>query len=183
IQRFDGFGDRPDLVDLDEDGVGDLALDSLPEAIRARDEDVVADELDAIAELGGQLRPPVPVVLGEWILARDDLIALDALRPERRHLVAPQLAALEAIDAVPEDLARSRIQGDCDAVAMPGAVRRLGGGFDRRLARLEVRGEAALVADAGFEPALVEDLLERVVDLGANAQRIGEGIRADGDDH
>jgi hypothetical protein len=35
---------------------------------------------------------------------------------------------------------------------MPGAVGRLEDRFDRRLARLEVWGEAALVADAGFEP-------------------------------
>jgi len=42
--RVEGLGERPDLVDLDEDRVGDVTFDSLPEAIRVRDEDVVADE-------------------------------------------------------------------------------------------------------------------------------------------
>src|SRR5439155_20488046 len=88
LERSDGFRDRPDLVDLDEDRVGDVALDSLPEAIRARDEHVVSDELDSIAELAGQLSPSLPVVLGQRILDRDDRVALDEPGPEGRHLVA-----------------------------------------------------------------------------------------------
>src|SRR5439155_9546612 len=47
---LDRLGQRPDLVDLDEDRVGDPALDAKPQPLRARDEDVVADELQAVAE-------------------------------------------------------------------------------------------------------------------------------------
>src|SRR5207253_9340689 len=157
---------------LDEDRVGNVALDSLPEAVRARDEDVVPDELDAIDELCGQQRPPVPVVLGQRVLERDDRVALDELREEPGHLFAALLPPLETVEAVPKDLARGRVQCDRDAVAMSGAVGGLEDRLDRRLARIEVRREAALVADPGLEPSVMQDLLERVVDLCANAQRL-----------
>ena len=54
-----------------------------------------------------------------------------------------------------------------------------------RAARLleSVGGEAALVAQAGREALLLEDRLQRVVDLRAPAQRLGEGGRADRRDH
>ena len=48
---------------------------------------------------------------------------------------------------------------------------------------LEVRREAALVAEAGREALLLQHRLERVVDLGAGAQRLGERRRADRGDH
>ena len=47
----------------------------------------------------------------------------------------------------------------------------------------EVGGEAALVADGGGQAAVGEHLLEHVVDLGAPAQRLGEGRRAHRHDH
>src|ERR1700732_1644698 len=42
----DGFGDAANLVQLDENGVGDAFLDTAGEARRVGDEEVVADELD-----------------------------------------------------------------------------------------------------------------------------------------
>src|SRR5438094_47495 len=180
---LDGLRDRPDLVDLDEDRVGGLPVDALAKALRARDEEVVSDELDAVAELRGQPSPAVPVVLGQRVLERDDRVAPGELRPERGHFVAAQLATLEAVGAVTEDLARRRIELDGDAVAMPRAVGGLEDRHDRRLARSEVRREAALVADAGLEAAIVEHPLERVVDLGAHAQRLGEALRPGRNDH
>ena len=47
----------------------------------------------------------------------------------------------------------------------------------------QVGCEAALVADAVAEPAVVEHLLQRVVRLGAPAQRLAEARRADRHDH
>ena len=80
--RLDRLRQRPDLVHLDEDGVGDAALDPLTEALGVRDEEIVADELDAVAELGRQLLPGVPVVLGATVLDRDDGIRVDDALPE-----------------------------------------------------------------------------------------------------
>ena len=47
----------------------------------------------------------------------------------------------------------------------------------------QVRREAALVAEAGGQAARLQHALEGVVDLGAPAQRLGEGRRADRGDH
>ena len=58
------------------------------------------------------------------------------------------------------------------------ALGRLEDRLDRGLARLEVGGEAALVADARREPAVAEHLLERVVDLRADPQRVRERLGA-----
>ena len=66
---------------------------------------------------------------------------------------------------------------------MAGALGGVEDRLDRGLARLEVGREAALVADGGREPALAEHLLQRVVDLGADPQRLRERLGAGGHDH
>ena len=54
LDGVEGLGDGADLVDFDEDGVGDFLLDSLLEALGVGDEEVVADELDEVAYLLGE---------------------------------------------------------------------------------------------------------------------------------
>jgi hypothetical protein len=73
------------------------------------------------------------------------------------------------------------------ATSSPG---RVAGGLDaghqhlqRLLVGAEVRGEAALVADAAAQAAVVQRLLQRVEDLGPHAQALREARRADGHDH
>ena len=66
---------------------------------------------------------------------------------------------------------------------MAGALGRLEDRLDRGLARLEVGREAALVADAGREPAVGEHLLQRVVDLRADPEPLREAVGADRDEH
>ena len=55
--------------------------------------------------------------------------------------------------------------------------------LDRGLAARQVGCEAALVADADGEPAAVQDTAERVVDLGADLERLGEAGGARRHDH
>ena len=58
--RLDRLGQRADLVHLDEDRVADAAVDALLQALRVRHEEVVADELDAVAELAASARATTP---------------------------------------------------------------------------------------------------------------------------
>ena len=108
---------------------------------------------------------------------------LGELGPELHHLGGILHASLEAVRAVAPELRRRRVERDRDPVRV---ARLLGGGendVDRLLARAEIRGEAALVADSGREPALVQQALQRVVDLGADLQRLGERAGAGRHDH
>src|SRR5262249_1438140 len=74
-----------DLVHLDEDPVGPAGVDPALQSRRVGDEQVVADQLDAIANASGELRPAVPVVLGHAVLDRHDRVAVD----ERGEPIGP----------------------------------------------------------------------------------------------
>ena len=67
--------------------------------------------------------------------------------------------------------------------AEPGFADRLDDEIQRGPVVLEVGGEAPLVADARGQAALLDHGLQRLVDLGPPAQRLGEGGGADRGDH
>ena len=76
----EGLGERADLVDLDEDGVGHAELDALGEELGVGDEEVVADELGGLAELVGEDFPAGPVVFVAAVFDGDDGVFLLKLR-------------------------------------------------------------------------------------------------------
>jgi len=59
------FGNRPDLVELDEDGVGTPSSMAALQPLDVGDEDIVAHNLNASAQLVGKDSPACPVVLGQ----------------------------------------------------------------------------------------------------------------------
>ena len=63
--RVQRLGERADLVELDEDGVGGPALDGAAQPLGVGHEQVIADELHAVAEPLLEEHPAVPIVLGE----------------------------------------------------------------------------------------------------------------------
>ena len=120
------------------------------------------------------VRHAVPVVLGEAVLDGDDRVAVGEARVEVGHRCAVGLAALEAVDAVGEELGGRRVERDRHALAVAGPLGRLEDRLDRLLARAEVGRETALVADGGRQAALVEHRLQRVVRLRPDPHRLGE---------
>ena len=82
--RVERLGQRPDLVELDQDRVRDAALDPLAQDRRVGDEDVVADELQAIAEPLGELAPAIPVALRHPVLEGQHRVALGDPSPSSR---------------------------------------------------------------------------------------------------
>src|SRR5215210_1763799 len=146
--RLQGLGQRPDLIDLDEDRVRDPRFDPALKAVRARNEQIVADELHLIAEPPRHRLPGSPVVLCGAVLDRHDGIAADQGSPVIRKLLRGQLLALEPVRAVLSvELREGRIERDCNPLAVSGSVGRLEDHVDRLLARAQVRRKAALVAD------------------------------------
>ena len=70
-----------------------------------------------------------------------------------------------------------------DLVAMAGPLGRLENRLAGVVGRAEVGSEAALVADARREAALLEQRLQRVIALDADPERLGERRRAGRDEH
>ena len=183
----EGFRQRADLVDLDQDRVGDALVDAFLQDLGVGHEQVVADQLDLLAQTLGQMRPAGPVAFVHAVLDRDDRVLV---APGGQH-VGPLLGgqhqafAFQVVLAVLVELGGGAVQAQRDLVA--GAVAGLLDGLqdqlDRGLVALDARGEAALVADRGRHALVVDDLLQRVEDLGAPADGFTEGGRTDRDDH
>src|SRR5271168_1579982 len=83
---FDGFADGADLIELDEDGVADAFGDAAGENFRIGDEDVVAYQLNFLAEVAGDDFPAVPIVFGEAVFDGDDGVFGGPGFPEFHHL-------------------------------------------------------------------------------------------------
>ena len=102
------------------------------------------------------------------------------------HLVGRLLGALEGVGAARRRTrwrrrrarARCRRRAVKPALSIASTIRSSASRLLRQVGR-----EAALVAEAGGEAALLQHRLQRVVDLGAPLQRLAEGRRADRRDH
>ncbi len=75
IDGVEGLGQGADLVDLHQECVGRTLDDAFFEALGVGDEEVVADELDLVADLIGECDPAVPVVFVERILDGNERVA------------------------------------------------------------------------------------------------------------
>mmetsp|Transcript_74633 Transcript_74633/g.216544 ORF Transcript_74633/g.216544 Transcript_74633/m.216544 type:complete len:369 (+) Transcript_74633:49-1155(+) len=197
LARLDGLGDGPDLVDLQQERVagGHVALHRLGDALWVRDEEVVADDLHALADVLGEWAVAVPVVLIEGVLDGDHGVLLDPtlvvlrelLRGHQRLALLLLVLPIQVVLLVLRDVELGR--GDVSADLHLGLVARLlnGGHQDLQgLVTLEhIRGESAFVSDVrGILPVLLDDdLFQRVVHLGAGLQGLPEVLRAHGKNH
>ncbi len=170
----DRLGQRPDLVELDQDGVGRVLLDAPGDPLDVGDEEVVADELDLVSERFVEELPAGPVVLGQAVLQADDRVGLDPAGPELDHLRRIDLAVLRPQEVKPvlKEAARRRVEGDGDI--SPCLVARFFDGLEDLLDRfgvgLEGRSKPALVAHPRGVAARFEDALQGMIDLGAPAE-------------
>src|SRR3546814_21035576 len=108
----DLFGERADLVDLDQDRVAHAALDAFLEDPRVGDEQVAADQLHLLAQARGQLRPAIPVVLAHAILDGDDRVPVTPAGKEIDELLAAPALALadRVVIAGPAELGARHVQ-------------------------------------------------------------------------
>ena len=190
LDSFERLGDRTDLIHLDEYGVAYTLLDALAEAAGIGDEEVVADELAAVADLVGEDLPTVPVVFGKAVFNRDDGILANPVGPESRHLRGGLLALVGLLEDVfagflVEEFAAGGVEREYDVLTRFVACECDGfeddvDGFD---VGLERRGKAAFIANGGVVALLLEHALEGVEDFGTPAQGFGEAFGADGHDH
>ena len=185
VDGAERLGQRADLVDLDQQRVRGLGLDAAPQPLRVGHEQVITDDLHPAAQARGQLLPAVPVVLAERVFERDDRVGVEPALVDRRHVGGRLDRAFEVVALRAVELTGRRVDRQRDVLArgQAGLADRLDDQVERGLVVLQVRGEAALVADASVQVMLLQHRLQRVVGLGAPAQRLGERRRADRRDH
>src|ERR1019366_5664351 len=156
LNAAQGLGHRANLIQLDEDGICNALTNSSVENLRVGDKDVIADQLNLVAEPFREFLPPRPVVFRKAIFKRKDLrVVLGPVDPEVDHLcrTLPSSARLvKNIGAVFIELAGCRVQIDSN-VRSEFVARLLHCKIQKLhclFTRTEPGSEATLVADAGF---------------------------------
>src|SRR5690606_34859263 len=116
LDRFQRLRQRADLVDLDENGVGNAALDPIAKALRVGDEKIVADKLHPSPDFLGQQLPALPVILAHPILNRDDRIIADESGVVLDHRAGLEnfALALQMVFAILEEFGRGCIEREID---------------------------------------------------------------------
>ena len=144
FDRFERFGERPNLVHLHQDRVGHFGFDALRENFAVRAEQVVAHQLAAIAHELREILPAVPIVFGHAVFDRHDRIVLQpagVLVGERLRAQRLATALLEVVLATLEHLAGRDVERERD-VGRQRRHRHAVGGFGRR-SRAHDRGQPA----------------------------------------
>src|SRR5690606_13398811 len=110
------LGHGPDLVQLDQDRVRDALLDALLQARGARDEQVVADELQLLAELLREELPAGVVVLVAAVLDRHEREGARELLVDADDLLAGALRLVEGVllVRVAPELRQGAVEGEAD---------------------------------------------------------------------
>ena len=88
------FGEGADLVDLDQDRVGDAVVDTLFQPLGVGYKQVVSYQLDLAPQPVGRQFPAVPIVLGHAVFDGDDRVAIHPLGPVIDHFLGGQLTAV-----------------------------------------------------------------------------------------
>jgi Transposase len=86
-RKFDAlerFSQSPDLVQFDENGIGDAFLNSFLEDFRIGYKDVITNELNSVAQPFCRLPPAAPVVFGQAVFQGiDSRVTIEPVFPDR----------------------------------------------------------------------------------------------------
>ena len=189
LDGFEGFGDGTDLVELDEDGVAALLGDTLGESLGIGYEQVVTDELDAVAEFAVEDLPAFPVFFVEAVFDGVDRILVDELLPVPDEFFGGEglsaLGELVFANFVGLPFGRGGIHREDEILAgfEAGEFNGFEDALDGFFVAGQVGGETTFVADGGGESLALEEGLEGVEDFGAPAEAFTEAFGTSGHDH
>ena len=157
------FGDRADLVQLDQNRVSDVPIDALLKDGRVRHEDIVTHDLQLLAELARQGLPAIPVLFGHAVFEGHDRITTHEIGPVVDHLVTREHTSLavEVVSAITIEFTRRGVERNRHVTsrATPRGLNRFDQDLHRGLVVGKVGGEATLIAHRRREPALVQHFL------------------------
>ncbi len=92
LDRVQRLAQGADLVRFDQNRVCALLVDAALDSLDVGHEDVVADQLDQVAETLGQHPPTCPLVLGEAVLDHHEREARDEVLVHLDHRLCVQLS-------------------------------------------------------------------------------------------
>mmetsp|Transcript_9809 Transcript_9809/g.18797 ORF Transcript_9809/g.18797 Transcript_9809/m.18797 type:complete len:327 (+) Transcript_9809:301-1281(+) len=190
LGKFDGvngFRDGANLVDLEQEAVGSLLFDGLLNLDGVRYGQVVANNLDFIADGSDDLAPVRPVILVKGIFDRDNGVLVDQLFVKGNHFVTSQNGrgiligsrSLEVqvigILAFHLEFTRGNIQTDRNLVEVSSSF----SGFHNHLqTRFDIAGrsKSTFVTDEGSIATKLglDDLLEVVENFASNDHGLGK---------
>jgi Helicase subunit of the DNA excision repair complex len=101
VSELDGvqsLGQGADLVQLDQDAVSATHLDALFKILDVGDEEVVADELDFLAEFLGEELPAVPIAFGHAVLDGIDRVFAGEFLQVCNLILGTALCSLRAFE-------------------------------------------------------------------------------------
>ncbi len=181
------FGQRADLIEFDENRVGDALVDAFLKNLGVGHKQVIANKLNPIANGFGQREVAVPIVFVEAIFDGHQRIFFDHLFPVVDHACGIHGAVLARQDifSVLVKLARGGVdtEDNIRAGLQSGAFNGLHQQIKCLGVRTEVRRKAALVSHARGQLLLEKGTLESVENLCAPPERFAEGRSADGQHH
>jgi hypothetical protein len=181
IQRF---RDGPNLIELDEDGVGD----ALREYLWVGYEIIVADNLDFFSELACEQQPAFDVVFRHSVFERYDRVFFDEIDVKFTHAggctVRP-IGLCEDVFAIVEKLARRWIKSNCDIRSglITGINNCLHYNPDRFFVVFQIRREATFVAYRSGQAFRVQNGFKFVKYFRAKTQGLGETWRTGREEH
>mmetsp|Transcript_124212 Transcript_124212/g.322656 ORF Transcript_124212/g.322656 Transcript_124212/m.322656 type:complete len:520 (+) Transcript_124212:44-1603(+) len=191
--RIDGLGDGADLVHLQEQRVACADIERLGDALRVRNKQVVADNLDLLAHGLHQMGVAVPIILVEGVFDGDHGVLLGPLLVELAELraglpsggVRGGVLEVQVILAILVELGGGNVGADLHLVCVSRLLQGLHEHVQSLVVVLHGRRKATLVAHiAGVLAVLLLDAgLQVVVHLGAHDHGLHEARGADRQDH
>src|SRR5579863_1806814 len=181
------FADRTRLIDLDERRIDAFVAGGGANALGAGNQEIVADNLNAIADRRVEAKKALGVVFRKRVFNRQDRIALAPAQQIFRKSVTIQFAAFEAktIAAVAPEFRSGDVERDRNLFAG-----RKASTLDRshqRIKRFFIvrkgRPPAAFVRDALQQAAFDHDLSRGAIDFRCYLQRLRETAGARRHDH
>src|SRR5690606_12386784 len=142
-------------------------------------EQVVADQLDLLADLVGQHLPAGPVGLVHAVFDGDDRVALRQTGQVVGKTFGVEYLAFtgEVVVAVLVELAGGAVQGQGHVLdrLVAGVANGFGDGGQGVFVGRQVRRDATIVTHGGAETTALDSGLEVMEDFGSHEQGIGEG--------
>ena len=187
VDRLQRLGEGPDLVELDQDRIGNPFVDAQLQDARVGDKQIITHQLDPMAEFFGQQPPAVPITLVHAVLDRDYRVLIDPVRQEVGEAGRIERLAFrgEQIPAVFVELAARRIQAQIDVSSAleAGFFDCLQYDLDRLFIRSQIRCETALVTYCGSQRPAAQHRFECMKNLGAVAYRLADRARGNREYH